>query len=160
MTIKALVAAALPIVALAMAPGAVAGVRRAALVHDLGRVAVPARIWQKPGPLSTDEREQVRLHPYHGERILGRAPCLAGLAAVAGAHHERLDGSGYPKGLKGDEICLNARIVMIADVVDAITSDRPYRPRREVEDAIKILKIEGKKFSQELVAVLERILFY
>ena len=68
------------------------GVRR--FVHDLGRVAVHARIWQKPGPLTADEWEQVRLHPYHTERVLSRSPFLAALAPVAAAHHERLDGSG------------------------------------------------------------------
>ena len=73
----------------------------AALVHDLGRVAVNARIWQKPGPLTADELEQVRLHPYHSERVLARSEFLAALAAVAGAHHERLDGSGYHRAACG-----------------------------------------------------------
>lgn len=70
-------------------------IRRAGLLHDLGRVAVHARIWQKPGPLTADEWEQVRLHPYHTERVLSRSPFLSALAPIAGAHHERLDGSGY-----------------------------------------------------------------
>ena len=73
-------------------------VRRAALVHDLGRVAVPLRIWHKPGPLAPDEWERVRLHAYHSERVLARSPFLAALASVATAHHERLDGSGYHRG--------------------------------------------------------------
>ena len=85
------------------------GVRRAALVHDLGRVAVHARIWQKPGPLTADEWEQVRLHPYHTERVLSRSPFLSALAPVAGAHHERLDGSGYHRGASGAELTLPAR---------------------------------------------------
>ena len=76
----------------------VVALRRAALVHDLGRVAVHPRIWQKPGPLTADELEQVRLHPYHSERVLARSEFLAALAPVAGAHHERLDGSGYHRG--------------------------------------------------------------
>ena len=79
------------------AAGATA-IRRAGLVHDLGRVAVHARVWQKPGPLSADELEQVRLHPYHTERCLSRSPFLAALAPVAAAHHERLDRSGYHRG--------------------------------------------------------------
>ena len=77
----------------------VAALRQAALVHDLGRVAVPSRIWQKPGPLNADEWEQVRLHPYYTERVLARSEFLASLAPVAGAHHERLDGSGYHRGV-------------------------------------------------------------
>ena len=74
-------------------------IRRAGLVHDLGRVAVRAKVWQKPGPLSADEWEKVRLHAYHSERVLARSAFLAGLAPIAGAHHERLDGSGYHRGL-------------------------------------------------------------
>ncbi len=84
-----------------LAPAEVRLVRRAALVHDLGRVAVATRIWQKPGPLTADEWEQVRLHAYHSERVLARSPFLADLSGVAGAHHERLDGSGYHRGAPG-----------------------------------------------------------
>ena len=82
----------------------VTAIRRAALVHDLGRVAVHARIWQKPGPLTADEWEQVRLHPYHTERVLSRSPFLSALAPIAEAHHERLDGSGYHRGPTGAEL--------------------------------------------------------
>src|SRR3954471_92463 len=85
--------------------------RRAALVHDLGRVAISARTWQKPAPLSADEWEQVRLHPYHTERVLSRSPFLAALAPVAGAHHERLNGSGYHRGCRGAELPLPARVL-------------------------------------------------
>ena len=84
--------------------GGVVALRRAALVHDLGRVAVDARIWQKRGPLSADEWERVRLHPYHSERVLARSEFLAALAPVAGAHHERLDGSGYHRAAVGAEL--------------------------------------------------------
>ena len=84
----------------------VVALRRAALVHDLGRVAVHPRIWQKPGPLTADELEQVRLHPYHSERVLARSAFLAALAPVAGAHHERLDGSGYHRAVGGAELAL------------------------------------------------------
>ena len=76
-------------------------------MHDLGRVAIGARIWQKPGPLNADEWEQVRLHPYHTERVLSRSPFLSALAPVAGAHHERLDGSGYHRGAAGAELTLS-----------------------------------------------------
>src|SRR3954466_1726237 len=89
--------------------GAPEALRRAALVHDLGRVAIGARTWQKPAPLSADEWEQVRLHPYHTERVFSRSPFLAALAPVAGAHHERLNGSGYHRGCRGAELPLPAR---------------------------------------------------
>ncbi len=89
----------------------VATLRRAALVHDLGRVAVHPRIWQKPGPLTADEWEQVRLHPYHTGRVLSRSPLLSALAPIADAHHERLDGSGYHRGAGGTGLTLPARVL-------------------------------------------------
>jgi HD-GYP domain-containing protein (c-di-GMP phosphodiesterase class II) len=113
-------------------------IRRAALVHDIGRVAVPPRIWLKPGSLTPDEWEQVRLHPYHTERILSRSPFLAALAPVAGAHHERLDGSGYHRGSAGAELPLPARLLAAADVYHAMTEARPHRdalpPERAAEE--------------------------
>ena len=109
--------------------------RRAALVHDLGRVAIGARIWQKPGPLDADEWEQVRLHPYQTERVLSRSPFLSALAPVAGAHHERLDGSGYHRGASGAELTLLARVLAAADAYHAMTEPRaaPRRDRRPSE---------------------------
>ena len=113
-------------------------IRRAALVHDLGRVAVHPGIWQKPGPLTPDEWEQVRLHPYHTERVLSRSPFLSALAPVAGAHHERLDGSGYHRGSVGAELGLPARLLAAADVYHAMTEPRPHRdsvaPERAAEE--------------------------
>ncbi len=105
----------------------VTALRRAALVHDLGRVAVHPRIWEKPGPLNADEWEQVRLHPYHSERILARSEFLAELAPVAGAHHERLDGSGYHRGAAGATLGLPARLLAAADAYHAMTEPRPHR---------------------------------
>ena len=81
-----------------LSPGDVAAVRRAGLVHDVGRVAVDARTWRKPAPLTPDEWEGVRLHAYHTDRVLSRSPFLASLAPIASSHHERLDGSGYHRG--------------------------------------------------------------
>jgi putative nucleotidyltransferase with HDIG domain len=103
-------------------------VRRCALVHDIGRVAVPSPIWEKPGPLNTDERERVRLHPYHGERILARSPGLAGLGAIASLHHERCDGSGYHRGLERGALAPTARILAAADAAHAMGEARPHRP--------------------------------
>jgi HD-GYP domain-containing protein (c-di-GMP phosphodiesterase class II)/DNA-binding CsgD family transcriptional regulator len=100
--------------------------RRAALLHDLGRVAVSSAIWNKPAPLSPPEWEQVRLHPYYTERVLTTSPLLEPLAVIAGAHHERPDGRGYHRGIAA--VPPLARILAAADVFQARTESRPYRP--------------------------------
>jgi HD-GYP domain-containing protein (c-di-GMP phosphodiesterase class II) len=101
--------------------------RGSALVHDLGRVAVPSTVWEKPGPLSVDEWERVRLHPYHGERVLARSAGLARLAAVASRHHERCDGSGYHRGLERGGLSPAARLLAAADACHAMGEPRPHR---------------------------------
>ena len=106
---------------------AVTDLRRAALLHDLGRVAVSSGIWEKRSALTRSEREQVRLHPYHTERILDSSPVLAPLGRIAGLHHERLDGSGYHHGLAGAAIPVTARLLAAADTFQALTQDRPHR---------------------------------
>jgi putative nucleotidyltransferase with HDIG domain len=103
-------------------------VRWSALVHDVGRVAVPSPIWEKPGPLTTDEWERVRLHPYHGERVLARSPGLKRLAAIASRHHERCDGSGYHRGLDRGALPPAARLLAVADACHAMSEARPHRP--------------------------------
>jgi HD-GYP domain-containing protein (c-di-GMP phosphodiesterase class II)/DNA-binding CsgD family transcriptional regulator len=102
-------------------------VRRAALLHDLGRVGIPNRVWDKPGSLTPSEWEQVRLHAYHTERILARSPVLAPLAPIAGSHHERADGSGYHRGVSAAAIPVPARVLAAADVFQALTQTRPHR---------------------------------
>jgi HD-GYP domain-containing protein (c-di-GMP phosphodiesterase class II) len=132
--------------------------RRAALVHDLGRVAIGARIWQKPGPLNADEWEQVRLHPYHTERVLSRSSFLAALAPVAGAHHERLDGSGYHRGAAGAELALPARLLAAADAYRAMTEPRPHREPIAPEGVAEILAEEaraGRLDADAVTAVVE-----
>ena len=119
--------------------GGVVTLRRAALVHDLGRVAVHPRIWQKPGPLTADEQEQVRLHPYHSERVLARSKFLAALGRLAGAHHERLDGSGYHRGLAGADLPLPERLLAAADAYHAMTEPRAHRAPLAPERAAEIL---------------------
>lgn len=114
--------------ALGLPAGEVALLRRAGLLHDLGRVAVSNAVWERPGPLRTAEWERVRLHAYHSERILGRAALLAPVARVAGRHHERLDGSGYHRGATGGELGAEARLLAAADVFQALTQERPQRP--------------------------------
>ena len=100
--------------------------RRAGLVHALGRAGVPNTIWDKPGELTRAERERMQLYAYYTDRIL-RHGSLAGLADLASASHERMDGSGYPRGLSGPAITQPARLLAAADVYDALTSKRPHR---------------------------------
>jgi HD-GYP domain-containing protein (c-di-GMP phosphodiesterase class II) len=116
--------------------------RRAALVHDLGRVGVENGIWDKPERLATSEREKVRLHPYLTERILSRCPALAGLGDVASSHHERLDGSGYHRQKTKEDTTKEAMVLAAADVMAALTSDRPHRPRCDVEEAARTMEAE------------------
>lgn len=116
--------------------------RQAALVHDLGRVGIPNGIWDKPGPLSWAEWEQVRLHPYWTERILIQAPALASLAPLAGAHHERLDGSGYHRGATAPALSPAARLLAAADVYQAMTQPRPHRPAFAPDAAATELEAE------------------
>lgn len=129
-----------------------------ALLHDVGKLLVPKPIIQKPGPLTDMEMVYIRQHCELGMSSLEPYCLPTECTDIVLEHHERLDGSGYPKGLKGDQICRNARIVMIADVVDAITSGRPYKPPQEMNAAIRILRSEERKYSKELVSVLEKIL--
>jgi HD-GYP domain-containing protein (c-di-GMP phosphodiesterase class II) len=105
----------------------VATVRRAASVHDIGRVATPVNVWHRPGPLTPDDWEQVRLHAYHSERVLLRSSSLAPLAPIAGAHHERLDGSGYHRGSRAAEQPQAARLLAAVDAFHAMTEPRPHR---------------------------------
>jgi HD-GYP domain-containing protein (c-di-GMP phosphodiesterase class II) len=109
-------------------PGQADLLRRAGLVQDLGRVAVPNGIWARPEPLSAADFEAVRLHPYYTERILARSPATSSLARVAGLHHERLDGSGYHRGAVAAEIPYAARVLAAADAWRTLTSARPQRP--------------------------------
>ncbi|GAB2632836.1 HD domain-containing phosphohydrolase [Kribbella swartbergensis] len=116
-----------------------ATLRRAALLHDLGRVAVSTAVWERPGPLRRKDWEQVRLHPYHSERILMGAAVLEPVAALAALHHERLDGSGYPKQAKGGELSTAARILAAADCYQALTQDRPHRSAHSPEGAAELI---------------------
>ena len=121
-------------------PDAVVAVRRAGLLHDLGRVGIPTGIWEKSGPLSTSDWEQVRLHTYHTERILSRAPVFAPIAQLAGLHHERMDGSGYHRGAPPAMLDESARILAAADVFQALVEERPYRAAFEPAEAARLLE--------------------
>jgi HD-GYP domain-containing protein (c-di-GMP phosphodiesterase class II) len=117
-------------------------VRRAGWLHDLGRVAVSANVWDKPGPLSPVQWEQVRLHPYVTERVLARCPPLAGIAAVAGAHHERADGSGYHRGLTDRQSTRAAAVLAAADVYRALGEDRPHRGALAPAERLRVMRAE------------------
>lgn len=119
-------------------------VHRAALVHDLGRVGVSNWVWDRRGPLSTDEWERVRLHPYYTERILARCALWPDLA-LASSHHERLDGSGYHRGAAAPQLSVEERLLATADVYQALTQERPHRPARSPADAVAELAREAEQ---------------
>ena len=135
----------------------VSAVRRAALVHDVGRVAVPIPTWHNEGPLTAGEWERVRLHPYYSERVLSRSAFLAGLAPVATAHHERLDGSGYHRGAVAAVLTQPARILAAADAYHAMTEPRPHRRALAPEQAAEVVRQEvrvGRLDAEAVAAVL------
>src|SRR6202042_3946251 len=107
----------------------------AALVHDIGRVTVPVRIWAKAGPLTRDEREQVRLHAYHSERVLDAAAALRPLARLAGSHGERCDGSGYHRGARSGDLPPAAWLLAASDRYHAMREPRAHRPARSPQAA-------------------------
>jgi putative nucleotidyltransferase with HDIG domain len=113
--------------------------RRAGLLHDIGKLAVSNRILDKPGKLTDAEYKAVQAHPVHTLRILERAPCFTELAELAANHHEKLDGSGYPRSLTGAELDLPMRVLAVADVYEALTADRPYRGPLAAEEALAII---------------------
>ncbi|MGH2653119.1 MAG: HD domain-containing phosphohydrolase [Actinomycetota bacterium] len=139
-------------------PSDVALVRRAGFVHDVGRVAIDPRIWQKPAALTVDEWEQVRLHPYHTERVVLRSGFLASFAEPACAHHERLDGGGYHRRMSAPSLPLGARLLAAADAFHAMRERRPHRPGLSPEEAAKLLEEEaraGHQDSEMVAAVIE-----
>lgn len=112
------------------------GIRVAATLHDIGKIAVPSEILTKPGQLTEMEWGLIRCHPQAGYEILKNIPFTWPVARIVLQHHERMDGSGYPSGLSGDEILLEARILAIADVIEAMASHRPYRPALGTKEAL------------------------
>jgi response regulator RpfG family c-di-GMP phosphodiesterase len=127
---------------------------RAAFLHDIGKMAIPDRILRKPGPLTDDEKKVMRTHCERGYNMLIRIPFLRDAAEIVLAHQEFYDGSGYPHGLKGDEIPLGARIFAIADCLDAMVSDRPYRRALPMSHALEEIKrCSGSQFDPEVVKV-------
>ena len=133
--------------------------RRAALLHDLGKLGVSNAILDKPGKPTPEEWEAIKRHPAHTETILSRIGAFADMAEVAANHHERLDGKGYPKGLKAAEISLATRIITVADIYEALTSDRPYRRPMSQAEALAIMAAEtGTGIDPDCFAALRRVL--
>ena len=138
-------------------PADVVAVRRAGLVHDVGRVATSAAVWGKRTPLSSSEREAVRLHPYYTERVLARPDWLSGLGHLGSLHHERLDGSGYFRGCRGLDQPLTARLLAAADFLQTRTERRPYREGMSLQEASTVLREEvaaGRMDADAVEAVL------
>jgi HD-GYP domain-containing protein (c-di-GMP phosphodiesterase class II) len=134
-------------------------VRYAAMLHDLGKVAVPSEILLKPGPLTDEEWETMRSHAAIGGELVGRIDAFAHLAPAVRASHERWDGAGYPDGLAGEEIPLVARIIAACDTYDAIVTDRPYRPARSAGEAYAELgRVAGAQLDRRVVdAVIQEL---
>jgi len=130
------------------------GLEIAALLHDFGKVAVPRSVLDKPGPLNSFEFEIIRRHPLRTIALLKQVSGLRQLAEIAGLHHERYDGKGYPYGLKGEKIPLPSRILAVADAFDAMTSSRPYQPLRTPQEALEHLRQgAGSQFDPRIVDV-------
>lgn len=131
----------------------------ASLVHDIGKLNIPPEILNKPSKLTKEEYEIIKQHPIKGYQILKELEGLSNIAEIVKYHHERWDGKGYPEGLKGEEIPLEARIIAVADSYDAMTTERPYRKALTKEEAIKeLLKNAGTQFDPKVVEVFVQIL--
>ncbi|MEO5987230.1 MAG: HD domain-containing phosphohydrolase [Candidatus Limnocylindria bacterium] len=134
-------------------------VRRGGLLHDIGKLGVPNRILDKPGRLTADEYLQVREHPELSLRILQPVPIFRRVAEIAAAHHERLDGTGYFRGLDAERLAIEARIVAVADVYEALTAERPYREAMPPEAALAVMaKMSGDHLAADIVGTLPDII--
>jgi len=126
-------------------------------LHDIGKIGVPDSILLKPGPLTTEERAVMNRHPHIGYNIIKAGPGLEEVSEIVLAHQARFDGSGYPRGLKGDEICLGARIFAVIDTYDAIRSERPFSKSRSAQEALaEIQHHKGTLFDPTVVEALLR----
>ena len=139
--------------ALGLSPHKLDDLHRAALLHDIGKVGIPVAILDKPGALDDEEYDMIKKHPSIGARILEPIASYKEIIPMVLEHHERYDGKGYPGGLTGDEINIGAKILAVADVFDAMTSDRPYRKGMALERVIDIIAEEaGRQFDPDVVA--------
>ena len=144
--------------AMGLAPADIKVIARGAFLHDIGKMAIPDEILRKPGTLTTDEQQVMREHCTRGYQILRKIPFLAEAAEIVYSHQEHYDGEGYPRGLRGQEIPIGSRIFALADALDAITSDRPYRKARSFDAAREeILRCSGTQFDPNVVEVFLKI---
>jgi PAS domain S-box-containing protein/putative nucleotidyltransferase with HDIG domain len=136
-----------------LSPAQILGVKTAAMIHDIGKICVPAEILSKPSKLTTYEFNIIKAHPEVGYDILKEIEFPWPVSSIVAQHHERLDGSGYPNALKGDEILIEAHILIVADVVEAMASHRPYRPALGIERALdEIISKKGLLYNPEVVS--------
>ena len=137
-------------------------VKKAALVHDIGKITIPSKILNKDASLTQKELEQIKRHPESGYQILRSVDEYASVAMIILSHHEWVDGSGYPEKLKGEDIPLASRIIAVADSYDAMTSGRIYTDCKTKEEAIQELRAcAGSQFDPEVVSVfIEQVLLY
>ncbi len=144
-------------VGMALAPAVITMVRRAALLHDIGKLSVSNAILEKPGKLTESEWKIMRMHPVYTRIILEKISGFENLAFIAGAHHERLDGLGYPNGLTAAQLTLPARIVAVADVFQALSEQRPYRDGLSLEVVLGMMdKDVPHRLDPDCVAVLKK----
>ena len=140
-----------------LSPTELDALRAAALLHDIGKLAVPEHIISKPGKLSPEEFEKMKVHPIVGAEILDRVEFPYPVVPIVAAHHEKWDGSGYPHGLTGDRIPVGARILSAVDCLDALATDRQYRRALPLDEAMQVLISEaGRAFDPEIVSILQR----
>src|SRR4051794_21571991 len=140
--------------AMGLQQDAIRVIARGAFLHDIGKMAIPDAILRKPGALTPEETEIMKEHCFKGYQMLRRIPFLQEAAEIVHSHQEKYDGTGYPRGMKGDEIPLGARIFSIADTLDAITSDRPYRAAQTIQVAREeVERFSGRQFDPEVVRV-------
>jgi HD-GYP domain-containing protein (c-di-GMP phosphodiesterase class II) len=143
---------------LKLAPDELQAIELGALLHDIGKIGVPDSILYKPGPLTPEEWEIMKQHPVIGYRMCMKIDALRPAAPIVLHHHERWDGQGYPYGLAGEAIPLGARIFAIADTLDAMTSDRPYRKALSFAQAREeIIRCAGQQFDPEMVKLFLEI---
>jgi putative nucleotidyltransferase with HDIG domain len=144
--------------AIGINPAQIKVIARGAFLHDIGKMAIPDEILRKPGKLSQEEQEAMREHCTRGYQMLRKIPFLKEAAEIVFSHQEYFDGNGYPNGLRGNEIPIGARIFAVADTLDAITSDRPYRKARSFDAAREeILRFSGAQFDPAVVEVFLKI---
>jgi putative nucleotidyltransferase with HDIG domain len=144
--------------AMGITPAEIKVIARGAFLHDIGKMAIPDEILRKPGKLTQGEQDVMRQHCTRGYHMLRKIPFLTGAAEIVFCHQEHYDGSGYPNGLRGREIPIGARIFAVADTLDAITSDRPYRKARSFDAAREeILRCSGTQFDPSVVEVFLKI---